>query len=92
MLNRLHAVQHPEQKRIAWNTLEAKISLSHARRQTAGTDNFHPILENIDLHIGRGTIIAMGKRVHHRLAQRLFGQFRSLITLDMLDDVLHIDL
>lgn len=43
--------------------------------------------------VGRGKIIVpVDQRVHHRLAQRLFRQFRPFFPLHMLDDVFHIDL
>jgi len=57
MLHRFHAKEHPEQQRIAWDALDAEVGLGHPGRQTARADNFHPVLEDINLYIGSGAVI-----------------------------------
>ncbi len=91
-LDRLHSVQDAEQQRIAWNALDAEGRFSHAGGQPARTDNFEPVREQVNLHIGGGAVVPMGQGVDDRLTNGFFRQLRPLLPLHALNDVLDIDL
>ena len=91
LLYRLHPVQNTEQQRITRNAPDTEMRFGHAGRQPARADDFEPILEEINLHIGSRAIITMGQSVDHYLTNGPFRQFRPFLPFDMPDDVFHLD-
>ena len=77
LLHRIHAVQHVEQQRIARDTLGAQIRFLHPCGQSARTDDFDPVLEDVNLDVRSRAVVAVCNGIRHRFSQSFFGQFRS---------------
>ena len=84
-------MQYPEQQRIAGNTLDAEVGFRHTGRQPTGADNFKPVLEDIHLNIGGGTVVAMRQGIDHCFTDGFLRQFGTFLPFNVFDDVLDID-
>ena len=73
ILHHVHAVQHAEQQRIARDALGAQIRFLHPCGQPAWTDDFDPILKDVNLDIRSRAVVAVGNGIRHCFPKGLFG-------------------
>ena len=66
--------------------LVPQIRFRHARGQPARTDDLDPVLEDVDLDVGRRAVVAVRHRVRDGLPQRLLRQLRPFLPPHVPDD------
>ncbi|RKX43036.1 MAG: hypothetical protein DRP64_08810 [Verrucomicrobia bacterium] len=92
LFDRVHAVKHAEQERIAGDALDAEQLGGHSGGKSAGADDFEAILEDIDLYIGVGAVVAVSQCIDDGFAQGGFGEFGSLFACHGFDDEFGVEL
>jgi len=66
LFHQSHAMHHPEEQRISRQTYGSKLFHGHAADQTAGVNDFNPILQDVDLKIPGFAVVAEGHVVMRR--------------------------
>ena len=69
LLHQLHAIEHTKKQGVPGHALTAQVFLPHPSGKSTGRHYLHPILEDVNLHVGRTSIVAVGDGVDHGFPQ-----------------------
>ena len=73
LIHQLHAVEQTEEKGVSRSALAAQVSFPQGCWKSPMRHDLHPILEDVNLHVGRAAIVAVGDGVHNRFPQGALG-------------------
>ena len=79
LFHQFHAVERTEEQGISGNALAAQVLLPHPSGKSPQRYDLHPVLEDVNLHVGCAAIVAVGNGVHHGLSQCALWQLQPFV-------------
>ncbi len=80
LLDQLHTVEQIEEQRVPRDAPAAQVLLSHSGGKSARRHALHPVLEDVNLHVGGAAIVTVSDGVDHGLSQCALGQLQPLVS------------
>ena len=68
LLDQPHTVEHIEEQGVAWDAPAAQVLFSHPGGKSPRCHDLNPVLEDVNLHVGRAAVVTVGNGVYPRFA------------------------